>query len=109
MAKLYADDDMSPEVRAWWDAYVEKYGVEPGLAAMEGYRGADLLIEALGRAGRDLNLDSFIAALESIDEYTDLFGYSVSFAADKHSGATESVLSQVQNKRWVKLDQAIGY
>ena len=109
MARLYADDDMSPDVRAWWDAYVAAYDVEPGLAAMEGYRAADLLIEALDRAGRDLNLDAFIAALESIDAYTDMFGYNVSFGPDKHSGATESVLSQVQDKRWVKLDQAIGY
>ncbi len=109
MARLYADDDMSAQVRAWWDAYVEKYGEEPGLAAMEGYRGADLTVEALQRAGRDLTTQGLVAALESIDAYTDLFGYNVSFGPDKHSGATESVLSQVQDGRWVKLDEAITY
>ncbi len=109
MAKLYADDDMTPEVRAWWDAYVAKYGEEPGLAAMEGYRAADLTIEALQRAGRDLTTEGLVQALESIDNYTDIFGYRVSFGPDKHSGATESVLSQVQNGRWVKLEQAITY
>jgi len=109
MAKLYADDDMSPQVRAWWDAYVAKYDAEPGLAAMEGWRAADLTVEALQRAGRDLTTEGLVKAMESITDYTDIFGYNVSFGPDKHSGATESVLSQVQNGRWVKLDEAITY
>ena len=107
MAKLYADDDMSPDVRAWWDAYVAKYDAEPGLAAMEGWRAADLTVLALERAGRDLTTQGLVKAVESITDYTDIFGYRVSFGPDKHSGATESVLSQVQKGRWVKLDEAI--
>ena len=98
MAKLYPDDEMTPEVKAWWDAYVERYDVEPGLAAMEGYRAADLTVLALERAGRDLTTAGLLKALESITDYTDIFGYKVSFSAEKHSGATESVLSQVQRR-----------
>ena len=109
MATIYADDDMSPAVRAWWDSYVDRYNVEPGLAAMEGYRAADLVVEALRRAGPELTADGLVAALESIDSYTDIFGYNVSFGPDKHSGATESVLSQVQDGRWVTLEEAISY
>ncbi|NKB98361.1 MAG: ABC transporter substrate-binding protein [Pseudomonadales bacterium] len=109
MAKLYADDEMSPDVKAWWDSYVEKYDVEPGLAAMEGYRGADLTVAALDKAGPDLTTESLVKALESITDYTDIFGYRVSFGPDKHSGATESVLSQVKDGRWVTLEQAITY
>jgi len=109
MAKLYADDDMSPAVRAWWDTYVATYDVEPGLAAMEGYRAADLTVLALQRAGPELTTEGLVTAMESITDYTDIFGYRVSFSASKHSGATESVLSQVQNGRWVKLEQAISY
>lgn len=109
MAKLYADDEMSPAVRAWWDTYVERYGDDPGLAAMEGYRAADLTVEALTRAGPELTTEGLLTALESIDSYTDIFGYNVSFSATKHSGATESVLSQVQDGRWVTLEQAISY
>ncbi len=109
MMSLYGDDEMSAPVRAWWDAYRERFGEAPGLAAMEGYRAADLMIEALERAGPELTTQGFVAALESIDSYTDMFGYRVSFSADKHSGATESVLAQVQNGRWVKLGQSISY
>ena len=109
MARLYADDDKSPPVQAWWDRYVDLYGVEPGIAAMEGYRAADLVVLALDKAGRELSVDGVVAALESISDYTDLFGYNVSFGPDKHSGATESVLSQVQGGRWVALEQSVGY
>lgn len=109
MAKLYADDDMSPAVRAWWDAYIERYSSDPGLAAMEGYRGAALTVEALQRAGQALTTEGLVKAMESIDSYTDIFGYTVSFGPDKHNGASESVLSQVQDGRWVKLTEAIGY
>ena len=76
---------------------------------MEGYRAADLVFQALDRAGRNLTTDSFISALESIDDYTDLFGYRVSFGPKKHGGATESVLSQVQGGRWVALEQSVSY
>ncbi|MBX3707849.1 MAG: ABC transporter substrate-binding protein [Pseudomonadales bacterium] len=109
MARLYADDDMPAPVRTWWDGYVAAYRQEPDLAAMEGYRAADVFVLALERAGRDLTLQGFLAALEGIDDYTDLFGYRLSFGPDKHSGASESVLSQVQNRRWVELEQSITY
>jgi branched-chain amino acid transport system substrate-binding protein len=109
MAKLYADDKMSPEVEVWWDSYVEKYDVEPGLAAMEGYRGADLTVVALEKAGPELTTEGLVKALESITDYTDIFGYRISFGPEKHSGVTESVLSQVQNGRWTTLEQGITY
>ncbi|MFU8817161.1 MAG: ABC transporter substrate-binding protein [Pseudomonadales bacterium] len=109
MARLYVHDDMSPDVRAWWDGYLAAFGVEPDLAAMEGYRAADLVLLALERAGRELTVEGFLTALESIDDYSDIFGYRLSFGPEKHSGAHESVLSQVRNGRWVELEQAITY
>ncbi|MCZ6709391.1 MAG: ABC transporter substrate-binding protein [Gammaproteobacteria bacterium] len=109
MAKIYADDEKSPEVQAWWDEYVERYGQEPDLPAMEGYRGADLVVMALEKAGRDLTVQGLVTALEGITSYQDIFGYTVSFSPEKHSGATESSLSQVRNGRWVTLRQSVSY
>ncbi len=109
MAKIYPDDEMTPPVEAWWDKYVGLYDEEPGLAAREGYRAADLTVLALEKAGPELTTDGLVKAMESITDYTDIFGYRVSFGPDKHSGATESVLSQVQDGRWVTLEQAITY
>ena len=109
MAKLYRDDELSPEVAAWWDKYVELYGAEPGLPAMEGYRAADLLVRALEGAGPDLTRERLISALEEIDAYQDLFGYKLAFGPRDHKGVSESVLSVVKNGRWETLAESISY
>ena len=110
MAKIYEDDETLTEVeRDWMRRYRERYGEEAGLPAMEGYRGADLVVVALERAGRDLTREKFIAAMESIDDYTDIFGYKIVFGPDDHKGTSESALSVVRNGRWVTLDTSITY
>ncbi|MFQ5353272.1 MAG: ABC transporter substrate-binding protein, partial [Candidatus Binatia bacterium] len=109
MAKLYRDGDLRPEVAAWWDEYVERYGSEPGLPAMEGYRAADLLVRALEAAGRDLTRERLIEALEGITDYQDLFGYNLAFGPGDHKGVSASVLSVVRNRRWETLAESISY
>ncbi len=109
MARLYPDDEMTPEVRAWFEGYVERFGEEPGLPAMEGWRGADLVVQALEIAGRDLTREKLVAALESMHDVTDMFGNHLSFGPDDHKGASESTLSVVRDGRWVTLAQRIGY
>ncbi len=109
MAKIYPDDDKSAAVQAWWDQYLALYGNEPGLAAMEGYRAADLTLLALDNAGRELTVDGLLKGVEAITDYEDIFGYRVSFSAEKHGGVRESVLSQVRNGRYVVLAEAVSY
>lgn len=109
MAKLYRDDRLPEQVAKWFDRYVELFGQEPDLPAMEGYRGADLAVRAMEIAGRDLTRESLIAALESITDFTDMFGYHLAFGPEDHKGVSESVLSVVRNGRWVTLAQRITY
>ncbi len=109
IAKMYKDDNLAPAVREWWDAYVERFGEDPGIPAMEGFRAADLVVLALQEAGPDLTRESFVAALEGITEYDDVFGYKLGFGPNDHSGVSESTLSQVQNGRWVTLAESITY
>ena len=109
MAKLYRKDGLPAEVLAWWDKYASVYGEEPGIPAMEGYRAADLVVTALEAAGPDLTREGFIRAMEGITEYTDLFGYRLAFGEGDHKGVSESVLSVVENGRWVTLASSITY
>ena len=109
MAKIYPDEEKAPAVQAWWDHYVALYGDEPGIAAMEGYRAADLTLLALENVGRDLTVDALLKSVEAITDYTDIFGYRVSFSPEKHGGVRESVLSQVRNGRYVVLAEAVSY
>jgi branched-chain amino acid transport system substrate-binding protein len=65
---------------------------------------------ALDRAGRDLTLDSFITALESIKDYKDIFGSELSFGPNQHHGSTKSFLTVVKDGRWVPVeDTALAY
>ena len=107
---VYEDDDrLAPEVRDWLVRYRERFGAPPGLPAMVGYRGADLAVRGLELAGRDLTRESMISALESLTEYTDLFGNKLTFGPDDHKGVDTSALSQIQNGRWVTLGTSISY
>ena len=110
IAKVYEDDEtLTPEVRDWLVRYRERFGEAPNLPAMVGYRGADLAVRGLEIAGRDLTRESMIAAVESMTEYTDIFGNKLTFGPDDHKGVDTSVLSQIQNGRWVTLGTSITY
>jgi branched-chain amino acid transport system substrate-binding protein len=55
-------------------------------------------------------LDSFIKAVESIHDYTDIFGSHLSFGPDQHHGSTSSFLTVVHEGRWVPvMPQALSY
>ena len=109
VAMIYDDDEMSPEMRDWFDRYKERFGEIPGLPAMVGKRAADLTVLGLEMAGRNLTREGLIEALESLTEYTDIFGNVLTFGPDDHKGVDSSTLSQVQNGRWVRLQTSISY
>ena len=104
-------EDPRPVVRDWVAAYRKLYGKDPNPAAQVGYTGAQVLILALQNAGRDLNLDSFIAGMEKIKSYKDIFGTApVSFGPDRHWGSNESFLAQVKGGKWIQaLPEPLGY
>lgn len=109
LAAPYIEDDLPAAARAWWNKYEAKYGQAPDIVAMESYRAADLVVLALENAGRELTMDGFIAGMEAITDYTDLFGYKVSFGPGDHQGVSESVLSIVRDGRWQTVEQSVSY
>ncbi len=109
IAELYRDDDLSDDVGAWFDRYEELYGEKPVVAAVEGYRGAGLLVKALEVAGPDLTVDALVTALESFTDYQDMFGYKLSFGPNDHKGVGESILSVIRDGRWVTLAESVSY
>ena len=109
IAELYRDDNLGDEVAAWYDRYEERYGEKPVVASVEGYRAADLLVKALEIAGPELTIDALITALESFSDYEDIFGYRLSFGPEDHKGVGESILSVVENGRWVTKAESVTY
>ena len=47
------------------EKYKKHFGKEPNFAAQIGYTGAQLVVQALKNAGKDLTTDSFVAGMES--------------------------------------------
>jgi branched-chain amino acid transport system substrate-binding protein len=101
----------SPAVKAFDDAYSKEFGKAPNFAAQIGYTGAQVVVQALKNAGKDLTADSFVAGLESIKGYHDIFGSPViSFSKTKHQGSNESFLCVVKDGHWqVAETAALGY
>jgi branched-chain amino acid transport system substrate-binding protein len=109
---LYAyPDDPRPKVREFAEKYKKLYGKEPNFAAQIGYTGGQIVVAALQNAGKNLTSDGFIAGLESIKSYNDIFGSpSFSFGPDKHQGSNESFLAVVKNGRWAPaLPEPLAY
>ena len=98
-------DSCSKNVCDWIDRYEDKFGNSPNIGSAYGYQYMDLTAKALEIAGKDLTVDSFIEALESIKDYKIPFGETVlSFGPDKHLGSNESYLFMVKDGSFVQMD-----
>jgi branched-chain amino acid transport system substrate-binding protein len=108
---LYAyPDDPRPAVQALMKRFKDKYGFDINYLGETGYVSAQIATEALRRAGRDLTLDSLIAAMESLKDFKDIFGASYTFTPTDHHGTTKAFLSVVHGGRWVPvMPDALAY
>ena len=108
---LYAyPDDPRPAVQAFAKAFMARYGMAPNFHGEQGCTAAQFVLLALQRAGQDLTVDSFINAMESIQDFKPIFGGSLKLGPNKHQASTASFLAVVQNGRWVPVtSEALVY
>lgn len=101
----------SPQVKAFAAAYKQHFDKEPNFAAQIGYTGAQVVVQALKNAGKNLDTDSFVAGLESIKDYHDIFGSPpISFSKTKHQGSNQSFLCVVKDGHWQPAEpEPLGY
>jgi branched-chain amino acid transport system substrate-binding protein len=103
-------DTATPVVVQWMDKYKAKYGAEPNIGAVYGWVDMDVTILALDRAGADLNVETLIKGLESIDGYHDIFGGGViTLNSTKHQGSNSSFVNVVKGGRWMKITDPVSY
>ena len=94
----------------WWDRFRDKYNYEPNSGAIYGYIYADIFIEAIRRAGKDLNVESFVNAMETLKNYEDPLKLgSVTFNANQRQGSNISYFFKVQNERFEVISGPINY
>ncbi|HEX4365225.1 MAG TPA: ABC transporter substrate-binding protein, partial [Rhodopila sp.] len=103
---LYAyPDDPRPEVHDLMGRYKARYGFELNYIGQTGVTCAQIALEALKRAGRNLTVDSLVTAMESLHEFTDMYGNTYSFGPKQHHGSTKAFLAVIKNNRWVPVVQ----
>jgi ABC-type branched-subunit amino acid transport system substrate-binding protein len=70
-------------------AALEKYapGEKPGSTSLEAWIGAQIFLEALRRAGRDLDTAHLVAALEGIRDWDIGIGAPITFGSADHQGS----------------------
>jgi branched-chain amino acid transport system substrate-binding protein len=78
-------DSSIPVVKEYRKLLEEAKG-EPGWGTLEGYVAAKVMVEGLRRAGKRLERETFVRAMETLDAY-DVGGFKVSFSPDSHSGS----------------------
>ena len=94
-------DDPDPVVQAFTAKYRKTYGIDVNYLGEAGYTCATFVTAVLEKAGRDLTLDTFIGAMESMKDWRDIFGGPpLSMSATNHHASSQSFLSVVKNARW---------
>ena len=104
---LYAyPDDPRPAVHDLAVRYKKKYGFDINYLGEAGYTAATFVVAVLEKAGRDLTLDSFTNAMESMKDWHDIFGGpALSMSPTDHHASSQSFLSIVKSARWTPLVQ----
>jgi ABC-type branched-subunit amino acid transport system substrate-binding protein len=62
-------------------------GRDVSFTSLEGYIAARIFVEGLRRAGKELNRDKFISAMENLRNF-DAGGFTVNFTPGNHNGST---------------------
>ena len=79
---------------------LEQYGggeKEPTTWAMSGYQCASVVAAALDEAGEQLNRESFIKGIESLQDFDSGIAAPVSFSADDHTGSEMALVLEVKD------------
>ena len=103
-------DSSSEQVRAWAASYKAKFGEDPAVHSVYAYSNADVLINALNKAGPNLTTESLVATLEQTRFPSDMFGSpELSFSSTKRLGSRRARFAEIRNGRWVTIsDYVVG-
>lgn len=76
----------------------------PNFVSLEGYINAKVLVEGLKRAGRDLDRETFINAIETIDQLDLGIANPLSFSSQVHQGLERVYFTYLKNGKFVWLN-----
>ena len=95
-------------MKAWVEEYQQAFGEFPGTGALLGRSAAELMVRALEKAGRDLDTDSFINAMESLSYFDKIAGVPIDYGPNDHQGGDVIVVSVIENGNWKEVERIGG-
>ena len=102
----YANE--SPAVKDWMDRYKKRFNTDADVSAAISYDIMDMTIQGLQAAGRDVTVDKFIAGLEGIKNWQDIFGAPPqSYGPNQRLGTKAAVLTQISAGKFKRLTGSI--
>ena len=85
----------------------EKY---TGIFFLAGFAWGEPMVEGMKRAGKDLNPESFIKAMETIRNWNDCLSHNITFTPQDHQGAKSVYLLKCGDKgKPIKISDWLTY
>ncbi len=102
-------DEASQPLRFWASKYKTKFNDDPTVFSVYGYTIITSFATAAGRAGKNLNTDTFIKVMDNLTIEPDFFGGAAqTFSATKRLGSDASRLSQITDGKWKTVSDYFG-
>jgi ABC-type branched-subunit amino acid transport system substrate-binding protein len=97
-------DNEPPVVKEWMTRYEKRFNLKADIPAAMTYDMQKVVAIAFERAGRDLTIDKFIEATESIKNWQNIFGSPPqTFSREQHVGTRTAVLTQIQGGKFKRV------
>jgi len=89
-------DPNDPNIKLFWEIY-GKYnnGETPDAYGTAGFIAAELLVKGLQEAGRDLTYESFIQALEGLEDWSGIMAKNLTYGPGERAGVKAFYLNKV--------------
>lgn len=101
-------DNEPAAVKAWMVRYERRFNTKPDVAAAMTYDMQKLMALALENAGKEVTVDKFIRATESIKNWQNIFGSPpLTFGPNQRVGSTTAVMTQVQGGKFKRISGAL--
>jgi branched-chain amino acid transport system substrate-binding protein len=101
-------DEASQPIRFWATKYKTKFNEDPTVFSVYGYTIVDLFAKAAGKAGANLNTESFIKAMDTMTVPSDIFGTpELKFSPTQRLGSLATRLSQIKDGRWTVISDYV--
>jgi len=103
------NDTSNPKI-VEYQAFMKKYAPNEQIGgfSLSGYTQAQLMTEALKRAGKDLTREGLIQALESMQNWDGSVVPGISYSPTDHQGAESVFFQQATNGQFVKISDFLG-